>query len=323
VDELVTGVNLALGNLSLERCPAFDSNTDIDVTVAELITAVNHALAGCSEKPELRACRAGSIGGKRMIRAKGRLPRVAPKCTFLMYTWCEAFPSSRRGGNWDGWPRKCDGPDSQSSSRAAAVPSHVSPRNRVRSRAGSGRATRLPTCAARYAFIAISTDCNPRSARCVRSSVAVSTAVAHGSGPGECVLVREIGAVVDTVALLGYLGGAARGLGRTARRTFDRARAGQVQLAVPTVCLFEVSQLEERGRISLRVPFERWCDLLEQTEALLLLPLARAHVSEARSLPTLRDPFDRLIAGTAVALGVPLVTPDARIAELKRVTVIW
>jgi PIN domain nuclease of toxin-antitoxin system len=89
------------------------------------------------------------------------------------------------------------------------------------------------------------------------------------------------------------------------------------------VCLFEVSQLEERGRISLRVPFERWCDLLEQTEALLLLPLARAHVSEARSLPTLRDPFDRLIAGTAVALGVPLVTPDARIAELKRVTVIW
>ncbi len=135
--------------------------------------------------------------------------------------------------------------------------------------------------------------------------------------------MREIGAVVDTVALLGYLGGAARGLGRTARRTFDRARAGRVRLAVPTVCLFEVSQLEEQGRISLRVPFERWCDLLEQTEALLLLPLARAHVSEARSLPTLRDPFDRLIAGTAVALGVPLVTPDARIAELKRVTVIW
>jgi len=46
-------------------------------------------------------------------------------------------------------------------------------------------------------------------------------------------------------------------------------------------------------------------------------------VSEARSLPALCDPFDRLIAGTAVALGVPLVTPDARIATAERVTVIW
>jgi len=116
--------------------------------------------------------------------------------------------------------------------------------------------------------------------------------------------VRETSAVLDTVALLGYLGGAARGLGRAARRAFERARAGRARLAVPTVCLFEVSQLEERGRIALTVPFERWCDLVERADALLLLPLERAHISEARALPTLRDPFDRLIAGTAVALGV-------------------
>jgi PIN domain nuclease of toxin-antitoxin system len=45
--------------------------------------------------------------------------------------------------------------------------------------------------------------------------------------------------------------------------------------------------------------------------------------SEARSLPALRDPFDRLIAGTAVALGVPLITPDVRIAAAPRVRVIW
>lgn len=91
----------------------------------------------------------------------------------------------------------------------------------------------------------------------------------------------------------------------------------------PTICLFEVCQLEERGRITLTAPFERWCDLVEETEALLLLPLARAHVAEARALPTLRDPFDRLIAGSAVALGVPVVTPDRRIADLERVAVIW
>jgi len=84
-----------------------------------------------------------------------------------------------------------------------------------------------------------------------------------------------------------------------------------------------VGQLEERGRVSLGLPFERWCDLVEEVAALLLLPLERAHVSEARSLPTLRDPFDRLIAGTAVALGLPLITADTRIAAARRVQVIW
>jgi PIN domain nuclease of toxin-antitoxin system len=138
-----------------------------------------------------------------------------------------------------------------------------------------------------------------------------------------CAAVPETSAVLDTVALLGYVGGGAHSLGRGARRVFDRARSGRARLAVPTVCLFEVGQLEEQGRIALTVPFERWCDLIEGSEALIVTPLERAHVSEARALPALRDPFDRLIAGTAIALGVPLVTPDARIAGLKRLSVVW
>lgn len=135
--------------------------------------------------------------------------------------------------------------------------------------------------------------------------------------------MAETAAVIDTVPLLAYLGGAQHTLGTAARRVFRRAQAGRVRLAVPTVCLFEVAQLEERRHVSLSMPFERWCDLVENTPALLLLPLERAHVSEARSLPVLRDPFDRLIAGVAVALGVPLVTPDARIAASARVRVVW
>lgn len=135
--------------------------------------------------------------------------------------------------------------------------------------------------------------------------------------------MAETAAVVDTAPLIAFLSGARQALGKSAQRLFRKAEAGRVQLAVPTVCLFEVGQLEERGRVSLGVPFERWCDLIEATGPLLLLPLERSHVSEARALPMLRDPFDRLIAGTAVALGLPLVTPDARIAEAKRVRVIW
>lgn len=129
--------------------------------------------------------------------------------------------------------------------------------------------------------------------------------------------------MIDTAPLVAYLGGADRTLGRAARRIFRRAETGSLRLAVPTVCLFEVGQLEERGRVSLGLPFERWCDLVEEAAPFLVLPLERSHVSEARSLPTLRDPFDRLIAGTAVALGVPLITSDARIAAARRVRVVW
>ncbi|MBI4516079.1 MAG: matrixin family metalloprotease [Deltaproteobacteria bacterium] len=47
VDELVRGVNIALGNTTLEVCPQFDSSDDGSVTVDELVQAVNAALSGC------------------------------------------------------------------------------------------------------------------------------------------------------------------------------------------------------------------------------------------------------------------------------------
>jgi len=48
VDELVKGVNIALGVAELAECPSFDSNHDELVTVDELVRAVDHALEGCS-----------------------------------------------------------------------------------------------------------------------------------------------------------------------------------------------------------------------------------------------------------------------------------
>jgi hypothetical protein len=47
VDELIKGVNIALGNLPLAVCSSFDTDRSGDVTITELIGAVNNALAGC------------------------------------------------------------------------------------------------------------------------------------------------------------------------------------------------------------------------------------------------------------------------------------
>lgn len=47
VDELITGVNIALGNAPVTTCLQFDRNNDGGVTIDELIDAVNRALQGC------------------------------------------------------------------------------------------------------------------------------------------------------------------------------------------------------------------------------------------------------------------------------------
>jgi hypothetical protein len=47
VNELVLGVNMALGNTPVQQCPGFDGNDDGRVAVNELVAAVANALNGC------------------------------------------------------------------------------------------------------------------------------------------------------------------------------------------------------------------------------------------------------------------------------------
>ncbi|HVM96763.1 MAG TPA: CARDB domain-containing protein, partial [Candidatus Acidoferrales bacterium] len=48
IDELLTGVNIALESVAIDRCLAFDVDSSGTVTVDELLAAVNRALDGCS-----------------------------------------------------------------------------------------------------------------------------------------------------------------------------------------------------------------------------------------------------------------------------------
>jgi hypothetical protein len=47
VDELVKGVNIALGTRPVADCSAFDKNNDGSVTIDELVRAVGDAVEGC------------------------------------------------------------------------------------------------------------------------------------------------------------------------------------------------------------------------------------------------------------------------------------
>jgi Ca2+-binding EF-hand superfamily protein len=47
VDEIVKGVNIALGQETTAMCAAFDRDGNGAVTVDELVSAVSNALEGC------------------------------------------------------------------------------------------------------------------------------------------------------------------------------------------------------------------------------------------------------------------------------------
>jgi len=51
VDELITGVNIALGSAVVDGCLSMDSSADGEVRVDELVSAVNNALLGCPPPP--------------------------------------------------------------------------------------------------------------------------------------------------------------------------------------------------------------------------------------------------------------------------------
>jgi YVTN family beta-propeller protein len=47
MDDIIAGVNIALGSRPLSACPSLDANGDGAVTINELVKAVNNALHGC------------------------------------------------------------------------------------------------------------------------------------------------------------------------------------------------------------------------------------------------------------------------------------
>ena len=47
IDELLTLVNIALGNSPVTACGDGDANADGEITIDEILAAVNNALNGC------------------------------------------------------------------------------------------------------------------------------------------------------------------------------------------------------------------------------------------------------------------------------------
>jgi PIN domain nuclease of toxin-antitoxin system len=111
-------------------------------------------------------------------------------------------------------------------------------------------------------------------------------------------------------------------LGKNARQIFQNAEKGNALIYVPTVVLWEMSRRLAEGELVFPTPFDQWCRGLEKAQGFSITALDWQDVSQARGFP-FKDPFDCLIAGTALRLGMPLISKDTEIRESGLIETIW
>jgi len=130
--------------------------------------------------------------------------------------------------------------------------------------------------------------------------------------------------VADTHSILWYLAKDRR-LSRHARSVFQAAKNDRAQILVPSIVLVEAIFLMQRRRIP-EAQVSKLFELSEDAEAsICVVPLNMA-VAQAVSdfgPVTIPDMPDRIIAATARALNLPLITVDPIITESELVEVVW
>lgn len=130
-------------------------------------------------------------------------------------------------------------------------------------------------------------------------------------------------AVTDAHALIWYAQDRTRKLGRDARRVFAAMETGAALIYVPALVLVEVGEAVATGQVALHDGFDGWVDDMLSSGRFLAVDLTWEIIRRAERLRSIPERGDRLIAATAVHLGLPLITRDPAIAAAAGVEVIW
>lgn len=94
------------------------------------------------------------------------------------------------------------------------------------------------------------------------------------------------------------------------------------EAGLPDISLLEISMLEKKGRISLKIPLPEYLRSLSRTLKVLSISPEIATCAMELELPQ-GDPFDRIIAATAIQARLPLVTRDQHLRNLEALSTIW
>ncbi len=131
------------------------------------------------------------------------------------------------------------------------------------------------------------------------------------------------GVIADTHALIWYLLDSPR-LSARASAQFERFIASDATIGVSSISIVEIIYLLEKDRIPLEALTLLKESLVQEPKLLEIVPVtyAIALTTSQVSRDQVPDLPDRVIAATALHLGVPLISRDRKI-QLTDVETIW
>ncbi|MGH3901015.1 MAG: type II toxin-antitoxin system VapC family toxin [Pseudonocardiaceae bacterium] len=110
-----------------------------------------------------------------------------------------------------------------------------------------------------------------------------------------------------------------------ARQAMDEATSADVPLMISAVTLVELIYLVEKGTFS-EADVEAFHEILDAADSgFEVAPIDEAVARAVGRIPraAVADPFDRMIAVTALLRAAPLVTYDRRLRQLTGLETIW
>ena len=125
---------------------------------------------------------------------------------------------------------------------------------------------------------------------------------------------------VDTVALVWHLEKHRR-LGARARSILQEADQGHHTIVISGATLMEILYLSERRRIS--VDLATLKDLLARNQNYSVAPVSFEVIEATANINDIPELHDRVIAGTAAWLNIPILTNDPDMTASCHVQVIW
>jgi PIN domain nuclease of toxin-antitoxin system len=125
--------------------------------------------------------------------------------------------------------------------------------------------------------------------------------------------------VVDTQAIVKFLAGK-KVINDRVHQIMEMADEGENIIIIPSVVIFEIAYLHEKGRIP--VSLKDLEKILETALNYVEEPLSFGLIRCGFEITDIPELHDRLIAGTARYLDLPLITNDPVILQSQHVTCI-